>query len=80
MHKEAMMSAKRNSKGISAQLHSAHLAAQLFHRKMLLKVLCTFQYLSRQGFAFRGHKEDIESLKENCINCFCHTQKITQKC
>ena len=37
------MSAKRNSKGISAQLHSAHLAAQLFHRKMLLKVLCTFR-------------------------------------
>ena len=49
MHKEAiMLSAKHNSKVISAQLHSAHLAVQVFHRKMLLKVLCIIQYLSRQ--------------------------------
>ena len=52
MYKEA----KRNSKGISAQLHSAHLAAQLFHRKMLLKVLCIIQYLLWQGLILRAIK------------------------
>ena len=58
MHKEAiMLSAKHNSKVLSAQLHSADLAAQQFHRKMLLKVLCIIQYLSRQGLILRAIKK-----------------------
>ena len=47
MHKEALLklAAKSSSVGVSAQLSSAHLTNQKFHRKML-KVLLSVQYLS----------------------------------
>ena len=54
-----MLSAKRNSKVLGAQVHSAYLAAQLFHIKMLLKVLCIIQYLSWQGLILLlSHSKD----------------------
>ena len=35
------------------------------HREMLLKLLNSIRYLSRQGLALRGHREDSESFEGN---------------
>ena len=43
---------------VSEMLSSAVLQERADNRKCLLKILCTLQFLARQGCAFRGHDDE----------------------
>ena len=81
MHKEALLklAARTSTTGLSAQLSSIHAGNQKFHRNMLLKVLLSVQYLSRQGLPLRGHREDIESLEGNLYQLLLLQSKECQE-
>lgn len=81
MHKEALLklAARTSTTGLSAQLSSIHAGNQKFHRDMLLKVLLSVQYLSRQGLPLRGHREDIESLEGNLYQLLLLQSKECQE-
>ena len=63
IHKDATqkLAAKERGIGIDAQLRKD----QGYHRSMLMKLLRTIQFLSRQGLPLRGHKEDVEAFSGN---------------
>ena len=67
MHKEATLklAAKSSAVDVAAQISSEHNAKAKEHREMLLKVLHALRYLTRQGLALRGHREDSESFEGN---------------
>ena len=64
MHAEAVLklvTAKSASSGVGALLSTQLQNQQKDHRMMLMKLLCTLRYLTRQGLPLRGHHEDNES-------------------
>jgi len=67
MHREAMekMAARLSGTNIVAQLSAQHEAYNLFHRKMLMKLLSCIRYLARQGLPLRGHHEDPKTFEGN---------------
>ena len=67
VHKEATekMAARCSETNIASQLSAQHEADNLFHRKMLIKLLSCIRYLARQGLALRGHHEDSNSFEGN---------------
>ena len=69
MHKEAILklSMKHSSTDIGAQLHTQCEDRRHFHREMLMKLLSSIRYLSRQGLALRGHNESSDALDGNLL-------------
>ena len=69
MHKEAILklSMKHSSTDIGAQLHTQCEDCRRFHREMLMKLLSSIRYLSRQGLALRGHNESSDTLDGNLL-------------
>ena len=67
MHKEASLklAAKSSKVDVAAQISQEHDKQAKEHREMLLKVLRCIRYLTRQGLAMRGHREDSESFEGN---------------
>ena len=67
MHREAMekMAATLSGTNIVAQVSAQHEADNLFHRRMLMKLLSCIHYLAWQGLPLRGHHEDPKSFKGN---------------
>ncbi len=67
MHKEATLklAIKHSSTDIGAQLRAQCEENQRFHREMLMKLLSSIRYLSRQGLALRGHNESVDQLDGN---------------
>ncbi len=64
VHKEAalkLMAIRSASGGIDAQLQ----CNQVHHRRMLTKLISCIKYLARQGLAYRGHHEDVDSCDGN---------------
>ena len=59
------MAAKYSGVNVLAQLSAHHEADNLFHQKMLLKLLSCIRYLGRQGLPLRGHHEDTENFEGN---------------
>ena len=73
MHKEAMMlSAKRNSKVLNCTLHTQLLS---YFTENVTESIVYYSVLIMARADFKGHKEDLNHLKEIFINYFCHTQK-----
>ena len=66
-HREAVSKISSISKGVNvrALLSKEKEAEMRHHREMLLKLLNSIRYLSRQGLALRGHREDSESFEGN---------------
>lgn len=67
MHKEVTLklAMKCHSTDIGAQLCAQREDRRRFHRDMLMKLLLSIHYLSRQGLALRGHNESADTLDEN---------------
>ena len=67
MHKEATLklAMKHSSTDISRQLHAQCEESKRFHKEMLMKLLSSIRYLSRQGLALRGHSESVDTLDGN---------------
>lgn len=69
MHAEAVTKlAALNSatlKGIDVQFSAQLAHDQKHHRLMLMKVLTTLKFLTRQGLPLRGHNESSESFEGN---------------
>ena len=66
MHREAVLKYAAHSSGtdVCIQLNQQHITAQQ-HHKMLLKLLSSIQFLTRQGLALRGHREDANHMDGN---------------
>ena len=68
MHSEAVMKlASLNSAtgGIDVRVNAQVEHDQKQHQTMLIKLLKTLKYLTRQGLPLRGHNEDSESFEGN---------------
>ena len=67
MHKEATLklAMKNSSSDIGVQLLTQCEDRRRFHREMLMKLLSSIRYLSRQGLALRGHNESADTLDGN---------------
>ena len=67
MHKEATekMAAKSSGTSVVTQLSAQHEADNLFHRRMLMKLVSCIRYLAREGLLLQGHHEDPESFEGN---------------
>ncbi len=68
MQKEAalkLMAIRSASGGIDAQLSAQLQYNQVHHRQMLTKLISCIKYLARQGLAYRGHHEDVDSCDGN---------------
>ena len=67
MQKEATLklAMKHSSTDISTQLCAQCEESKRFHREMLMKLLSSIRYLSRQGLALRGHSESADTLDGN---------------
>ena len=67
MHAEAVLKlgAQQSSPGVDSLLNKQLDSEQLFHRKMLMKLLSAIFYLTRQGLPLRGHHEDKNSFEGN---------------
>ena len=67
MHAEAVLKhgARQSSPGVDSLLNKQLDSEQLFHRKMLMKLLRAVSYLTRQGLPLRGHHEDKNSFEGN---------------
>ena len=66
MHKEAVLKYAAYSDGadVCIQLNQQHVHSQLYHQRMLLKLLSSIRFLGSQGLALRGHREDTNLWKE----------------
>ena len=67
MQAEAVLKlrARQSSPGVDSLLNKQLESKQLFHRKMLMKLLRAISYLTRQGLLLRGHHEDKNSFEGN---------------
>ena len=66
-HKEAVVKVAALFSGtdIGAQLNAEHKKSQVYHQRMLLKLLSTICFLARQGLPLWGHFEDLDHLAGN---------------
>ena len=73
MHQETMenMVARLSGTNLIAQLSAEHEANNLFHRKMLMKLLSCIHYSESQGLLLRSHHEDPESFEGNLYQLLC---------
>ena len=69
MHKEAVLKYAAYSDGadVCIQLNQQHAHSQLYHQRMLLKLLSSIQFLGSQGLALRGHCEDTNHMEGNLL-------------
>ena len=69
MHKEAVLKYAAYSEGadVCIQLNQQHVHSQLYHQRMLLKLLSSIRFLGSQGLALRGHREDTNRMEGNLL-------------
>ena len=66
-HKEAVAKVATFFSGtdVGTQLSAVREKSQAYHQRMLLKLLSTVRFLTRQGLPLRGHFEDVDHLDGN---------------
>ena len=66
-HKQVMIVLPSTTKDVSELLVTQLAKEKEHNRRMFLKIVCSIRFLSRQGMALRGDRNDEDS---NFFNCY----------